>query len=111
MVSPGPVLGKMQGEATGLAGDASRQGEEASPEGLGGSHWLAQANARGPVGQVMGDDLYRQPGSIGGEASQGEMIETHAVLEVADGILDLRVAVMIGLEIQGVAVSLSVMKA
>ena len=32
------------------------------------------------------------------------MVETDAVLEVADGILDLGVATMVGLEFQGVAV-------
>ena len=39
---------------------------------------------------------------IGGEAARGEMVEPDAVLEVADGILDLGVAPMVGLEIQGV---------
>ena len=32
------------------------------------------------------------------------MVETHAVLEVADGILYLGVAAMVGLQFQGVAV-------
>ena len=39
---------------------------------------------------------------IGGEAPRGEMVQSNAVLEVSDGILDLGVAAMIGLEIQGV---------
>ena len=43
---------------------------------------------------------------IGGEASRGEMVETHPVLEVADGVLNLGVAAMVGLEIQGVAISI-----
>ena len=34
---------------------------------------------------------------IGGEASRGEMVEPHAVLEVADGVLDLSVAAVVGL--------------
>ena len=34
MVLPGPALGKMQGEAACLAGDASGEGEETSAEGL-----------------------------------------------------------------------------
>ena len=42
----------MQGEAAGLAGEASGQGEEAPPQGLGGRHRLAQTNARRPEGQV-----------------------------------------------------------
>ena len=32
------------------------------------------------------------------------MVEPHAVLEVADGVLDLGVAAMVGLELQSVAV-------
>ena len=48
LVLPGPALGQMQGEAAGLAGEPSGQGEEASSEGLGGQHRLAQADARCP---------------------------------------------------------------
>ena len=40
----------------------------------------------------------------GGETAGREMVETHAVLEVANGILDLGVAAMVCLEIQGVAI-------
>ena len=40
---------------------------------------------------------------IGGEAARWQVVEPHAVLQVADGVLDLRVAAMVGLEIQGVA--------
>ena len=38
---------------------------------------------------------------IGGEAARGEMVQPHAVLEVADGVLDLGVAPMVGLQFQG----------
>ena len=38
---------------------------------------------------------------IGGEAARGEMVEPDAVLEVANGILDLGVAPMVGLQFQG----------
>ena len=51
----------------------------------------------------MGDDLHRQPGGVGGEAAGGEMVEAHAVLQVADGVLDLGMAAMVGLQFQGVA--------
>ena len=95
----------MQGEAARLAGGPSGQGEEAPSEGLGGRHRFAQADARGPAGQIVGQDLYGQPGAVGGEASRGEMVEPHAVLEVADGILDLGVAAMVGLKIQGLALA------
>ena len=35
---------------------------------------------------------------IGGETARGEMVQPHAVLEVSDGILDLGVAAMVGLQ-------------
>ena len=37
----------------------------------------------------------------GGEAPRGEMVQSHAVLEVSDGILDLGVAAMVGFQFQG----------
>ena len=89
----------------GLAGDSSGQGKGASPEDLGGCHRLAQSGALGPAGQIVGHDLYRQPGSIGREAPRGEMIEPNAVLETPDGILYLGVAAVVGLQFQGLAVS------
>ena len=33
------------------------------------------------------------------------MVESHAVLQVADGVLDLGVAAMVGLKVQGVALT------
>ena len=56
---------------------------------------------RGPAGQVMGQHLDGQPCAVGGEAARGEMVEADAVLEVSDGILDLGVAAMVGLQFQG----------
>ena len=50
MVLLGPPSGEMQLETAGRVGDASRRGEEASPEVLGGRHGLAQTNARCPAG-------------------------------------------------------------
>ena len=41
---------------------------------------------------------------IGGEATRGEMVEPDTVLQVADGVLDLGVAAMVGLEVQGISV-------
>ena len=107
LVLPGPALGQVQGEAAGRAGEPSGQGEEASPQVY---QRLAQTDARGPARQVMGDDLDGQPGAVGGEAARGEVVEPHAVLQVADGVLDLGVAAMVGLQIQGVALP-AVMKA
>ena len=99
---PGPTLGQMQGEATGRAGEPSGEGEEPSSEGLGGHHLLAQTDARRPASQVVGHHLHRQPGSVGGEAPRGEMVQSDAVLEVSDGVLDLGVAAMVGLQFQSV---------
>ena len=82
------------------AGDPSGQGEEPPPEGLGGHHLLAQTDARCPAGEVVGHHLYRQPGGVGGEAARGEMVQPHTVLEVSDGILDLGVAAMVGLQFE-----------
>ena len=103
---PGPVFGKMQSEAAGLAGEPSGDGEEVPPEGLGGHHQLAQTDAHGPAGQVMGHHpvsstgqaLYRQPGTVGGEAPRGEMVESDAVLEVSYGVLDFGMAAVVGLQ-------------
>ena len=94
----------MQGESARRAGDSSGQGEEPPPEGPGGHDLFAQADAGRPAGQVMGHHLYRQPGGVGGEAARGEMVEPDAVLEVSDGILDLGVAAMVGLQFQGIPV-------
>ena len=101
LVFPGPTLGKMQSEAAGRAGEPSGQGEEAASQGLGGHHLLTQTDARCPACQVVGHHLDRQPGGVGGEAARGEMVESDAVLEVSDGILDLGVAAMVGLQLQG----------
>ena len=109
LVFPGPALGKMQSEAARRAGEPSGEGEEPPPEGLGGHHRLAQPDARRPAGQVMRHHLHRQPGSVGGKAARGEMVQSDAVLEVSDGILDLGVAAMVGLQFQGCP-SRSVMK-
>ena len=58
--------------------------------------------------RLMGDDLDGQPGGVGEETARREMVETDAVLEVSDGILDLGVAVIdmpeVGLETQGLPV-------
>ncbi len=104
LLSPGPAPGKMQSESARRAGEPSHQTEEPSPEGLGGHDLLAQTNSRRPAGQVMGHHLHRQPGGVGGEAARGKMVEAHTVLQVSDGILDLGVAAMVGLQFQGLPV-------
>ena len=101
LLLPRPALWQMQSEAARRAGEPSGQGEEPPPEGLGGHHLLAQTDARCPAGEVVGHHLYRQPGAVGGEAARGEMIQPHAVLEVSNGVLDLGMAAVVGLQLQG----------
>ena len=101
LLLPGPALGKMQGEQACGACEPSGQGEEPSPEGLGGHDLLTQADACCPTGQVMRHRLGGQPGGVGGEAARGHVVQPDAVLEVSDGILDLGVAAMVGLQFQG----------
>ena len=103
--SQGQRCGRCRGEAARRAGEPSGQGEEPPPQGLGGYYLLTETDARRPAGQVVGNHLDGQPGGVGGEAARGEMVETHAVLQVPDGVLDLGVAAVVGLQIQGVAVA------
>ena len=104
---PRPAPGEMHSEAARRAGDPSHQSEDPPPEGLGGHGPLAQTNPRRPAGQVVRHHLYRQPGTVGGEAARGEMVQPHAVLEVAYRILDLGVTAMIGLQFQRLPIAVS----
>ena len=52
-----------------------------------------------------GQALDGQPGGVGDKTARGEVIEPDAVLQVSDGILDLGVAAMVGLQFQGFSVS------
>ena len=94
----------MQSEAARRAGKPSDHREEAAPEGLGGYHLLAQTDARCPTGQIVRQHLDGQPGGVGGETAGRHVVQPHAVLEVSDGILDLGVAAMVGLQLQGILV-------
>ena len=107
---PRPAPWQMQGEAACRAGKPSGHREEASPQGLGGHQLLAQTDARCPTGQVVRQHLGGQPGGVGGEAPRRKMIQPHAVLQVSNGVLDLGMAAMVGLRLQRVSLSRSVMK-
>ena len=104
-VSPGPVLREMQRETARRACKPSGQGEEASAQGSGGHHLLSQTDARTPAGQVVCQRLHCQPGGVGGKAPRGQVVQSHAVLEVADGVLDLGVSAMVGLQLEGVSLA------
>ena len=100
LLSPRPAIWKMQGQPACRAGEPSGQGEDPSSEGLGGHDLLTQADPRRPAGQVMRHHLNREPGSVGGEAPRGEMVQPDAVLEVAYRILDLGVAAMVSFQFE-----------
>ena len=76
--------------------------------GVAAGSWCPQPARPDRCGRSSGlsvcDRLHGQPGAVGGEAAGGEVVESDAVLEVADGILDLDIAEMVDLEIQRVAV-------
>ena len=97
---PRPALWQMQGEAACRAGEPSGQGEDPSSEGLGGHDLLTQTDAGCPASQVMRHHLNRQPRQNGRTACGS----ARAVLEVAYGVLDLGVAAVIGLQLQGFSV-------
>ena len=78
---PGPTLWQMQSEAARRAGDPSGQGEEASSEGLGGHHLLAQTEPRCLASQVMRHHLDGQPGGVGGEAARLRYLRSLGILE------------------------------
>ncbi len=101
---PRPAPRQVQCQPSRRAGEPTGEGEESPPQGLGGYHLLTQTDARRPARQVVRHYLHSQPSGVGGETAGREMVETHAVLEVAYGIIDLGVAAMVGLQFQGVAV-------
>ena len=105
---PRPTLWQMQGEAARRAGEPSGQGEEPTPEGLGGHDLLTQTDARCPASEVMGHHLHRQPSPVDSEsAGRQQVVQPDAVLEVAYRILNLGVAAMVGLQFQGLPVPVS----
>ena len=76
------------------AGDPSGQSEDPPPEGLGGHGPFGQTDARCPAGEITCTasqaPLAAKP--------RGEMVESDAVFQVSNGVLDLGVAAMIGLQ-------------
>ena len=83
LVFPGPAIWKMQGQPACRAGEPYGHREELPPEGLGGYHLLAQADARCPVSQVVGDHSdpparrrWRRTGKAAGSAFLGHPRES-----------------------------------
>ena len=64
---------------------------------------LAEPDACGPPGHVVGDHVQREPCGVGAETARREVVEPDPVLEVADRVLDLGVAAVVGFELDGPA--------
>ena len=62
-----PAAGQVERELAGGSGEPAGQTKEPPPERLRGHDPLTETDPRGPAGEVMGDDLHREPGAIGGE--------------------------------------------
>ena len=61
--------------------EPSGQGEEPTPEGLGGHDLLTQTDARCPASEVVGHHLPRQPSPVGSESAGRQVVQPDAVLE------------------------------
>ena len=51
--------------------------------------------------RLWAQHLYGHPGDVCGEASLWEMVQSHTVLQVSDGVLDLGVSAVVGLQSKG----------
>ena len=105
LACPRPAGGQVQVELAGRAGQPPGQAQVACSQRLGGDQLLAQADPAGPAGEVVRDDVEGQPGRVGSEPAGGQVVEADAVLEVTDGVLDLGVAAVVGLQRQRVPVA------
>ena len=104
-VSQGQCCGRCRVRRPCRAGESSGPGRRTA---AGGSWWSRSADPR-PMRAVQrarlcGHHLYRQPSAVGGEAPRGHVVQTDAVLEVSNGVLDLGVAAVVGLQFQGLSV-------
>ncbi len=104
---PRPSCRQVQRVTASRTGHAPWGSQVAPAQGVGGDEALAQANAADPAGQVVGHDVEPQPGGVGAESTRGEVVEAHPVLEVSDGVFDHGVSTVVGLELEGVAISIS----
>jgi hypothetical protein len=80
----------------GRAGETTGDYEETLPEGLHAQWGLTKAQPQEPSSQVVSKDLKPKSGGVGGEPARRQVIETEAVLEIPDGVLDVGVAAMVG---------------
>ncbi len=102
LLGPGPARRQVHGDVSGRACESSRQAQLTPAKGLGRDRFV-EADASAKAGEVVGDDVEAEPGGVGGETARGQMVEAHAIFEVLDGVLDLGVTAVVGLEVEGVA--------
>ena len=98
---PRPALWQMQSEAAGQASEPSGQGEEAPPEGL-----VVTTPSSRPCARSSGPGYGPAPGRhshapLAGKRPEGRWLRPTPCLRYSDGILDLGVAAMVGLQFQG----------
>ena len=99
---PGPAPGQMQSEAAGLAGDRPAREKNRRRKVL-----VVTICSPRPMRavQVPGcEPSAGRPARRRWLRSGPKMVQPHAVLQVSDGVFDLGVAAMVGLQIQGVPV-------
>ena len=104
-LGPGPVTRQVERHPEGRAGEPADETEEPTSQGLGGDDARTEADPARPARHVVRHHLYRQPGAAGGEPARRQMGQGDALLDVADGVLDLGVPTVVGLELEGVAVT------
>ena len=90
----------MQRRETGAAGDAPGHCQIAAADRLGDDRAARpEAEAGEPADEVVRERADEQPGGVGEEVAGGRVVESGALLEVADRELDLHVAAVIGLDL------------
>src|ERR1039458_6268754 len=86
---------------------APGQAQQPGADGLGGHRYrrCTEPDLVDPSAEVVGDDVEGHPDGIGTEATRGQVVETDAVLQVSDHVLDDGVPAVVGLELDHVAFS------
>jgi hypothetical protein len=94
---PGPVLGKVQGQPAGAAGQPGRDVDQVSADGVGGGAGVKRAGqCAGGAGEVVRDRPQHRPRRVRGERSRRE-VGQGAGGAIGDDLLDDGVSTMLGL--------------
>src|ERR1019366_4746929 len=100
---PWPVEGEVQGAFAGRGGEAAGHDEVAAAQGVCGDEGFAEADAAGPAGHVVGDDVECEPGGVRTEAPGRHVVQADTVFQFSDRVFYHGVAAMVGLQEQHVA--------